>query len=80
MGRAYAEVDPPGVQREEVREGERLAMLDNRELREEFFRDARAFDEKMRELDMDRRDWRELHKDNDEGWFSERLYRLHESD
>ena len=87
MGRAYADVDPPGNKRErqELREDvqrlDRLTMQRNRELRQGDFREAREYDEKIRDQRREiRRDWRELYRDNDGGWHSERRYRLHESD
>ena len=87
MGRAYADVDPPGNKRErqELREDlqqlDRLTMQRNRELRQGDFREAREYDEKIRDQRREvRRDWRELYRDDDGGWHSERRYRLHESD
>ena len=88
MGRAYADLDPPGNKRErqELREDvqrlDRLTIQRNRELRQGDFREAREYDEKIRDQRREiRRDWRELYRDdNDGGWHSERRYRLHESD
>jgi hypothetical protein len=87
MGRAYADLDPPGNKRErqELREDvqrlDRLTMQRNRELRQGDFREAREYDEKIRDQRREvRRDWRELYRDDDSGWHSERRYRLHESD
>ena len=87
MGRAYADLDPPGNKRErqELREDvqrlDRLTMQRNRELRQGDFREAREYDEKIRDQRREvRRDWRDLYRDDDGGWHSERRYRLHESD
>jgi hypothetical protein len=86
MGRAYA-LDPPGNHRErqELREDsqqlDRLTMQRNRELRQGDFREAREYDEKIRDQRREvRRDWRELYRDDSDAWHSERRYRLHESD
>ena len=86
MGRAYADLDPPGNhrEREELREDvqrlDRLTMQRNRELREGDFREAREYDEKIRDQRREvRSDWRERYDDHD-GWHSERRYRHHESD
>ncbi|SRR6187431_3031438 len=87
MGHAHADLDPPGNKRErqELREDmqqlDRLTMQRNRELRQGDFREAREYDQKIRDQRREvRRDWRELYRDNDGGWHSERRYRLHESD
>ena len=87
MGRAYADLDPPGNHRErqELREDlqqlDRLTMQRNRELRQGDFREAREYDEKIRDQRREvRRDWRDLYRDNHDGWHSERRYRHHDSD
>ena len=87
IGRAYADLDSPGSQRErqELREDlerlDRLTMQRNRELRQGDFREAREYDEKIRDQRREiRRDWRELHDDGHPAWHSERRYRHHESD
>jgi hypothetical protein len=68
MGRAYADLDPPGNKRErqELREDvqrlDRLTMQRNRELHQGDFREAREYDEKICDQRREvRRDWRELY-------------------
>ena len=87
IGRAYADLDPPGNHRErqelrqDSRQLDRLTVQRNRELREGDFREAREYDEKIRDQRREvRRDWRELYPDGDSTWHSERRYRHHESD
>ena len=87
MARAHADADPPGSHRErqelrrDVQRLDRLTAQRNRELREGDFREAREYDEKIRDQRREvRSDWREIYGDNDSRWHSERRYRHHGSD
>lgn len=84
MGRAFADVNPPGNarQRQELREDvqrlERLRQQRDRELRQGDWRDAREYNEKIRDTQREiRQDQREIYGSNDRGWYRDYYGRWH---
>ena len=84
MGRAYADVNPPGNarQRQELREDlrrlERLRQQRDRELRQGDWREAREYNEKIRDVQREiRQDRREIYGYNDPWYrdYDDRYYR-----
>jgi len=76
MGRAYADLNPPGNarQRQELREDlqrlERLRQQRAREVRQRDWRDVREYNEKIRDTQREiRQDRREIYGYNDRGWY-----------
>ena len=91
MGRADADINPPGNarQRQELREDlrrlERLRQQRDRELRQGDRREAREYNEKIRDVQREiRQDRREIYGQNDpwyrdynDGWYRDNYGRWH---